>query len=504
MSKEKAQHEIPSFADEIGIMETAINTAGSVMQLCMHANIPVLLIGASSTAKTAKVREIAAHNDARVVIYSLASKEAQDLTGPQFPRRDGTFTYLRDGQVPVLYEPVEEDMIILESALFDDGIELDDFRKEHTTWEETFREAMTRCVNQPALLEKIKPALLRARSGERSSREKVILFIDEVNRGSKDALNAAMPIWAERKLGTKTLGPNVRVIAAMNPPNSGYAVNSVFSTDSAMRRRLVQVGVKFNGTDFSKYRKDPAKSGTTMVVPPVDWDRDTRKLRKFHATVNKFLDGNIALQYDEQNYLAGKVYGCPATWEYCSWLLYAFDAANMDVNTPAHYDTLRTALAGCVGLVTANDVMLSYTKHIDALDPFELLTNFSSTDNAEFVSRVGELLDEGHNLIVTEALTQAARIFRETRIEDWAKVGVDNVIKSLAHIFFTVPLSISRVFLTELHGNTSPEEHQRVHLLFTKLPKYPDYVAYMVKAREAATLQQDTSRANAEGAKGVK
>lgn len=493
---EAAPHEESSFADEIGIIETTINHAGDAVQLCLHANIPALLIGASSTAKTAKMREIAAYNGARLVIYSLASKEAQDLTGPQFPRRDGTFTYLRDGQVPVMYDPVEDDRILLERVLYANQVDLLDFREGHASWSQTFAEAVALLEGgeqDAPLKERLVDALIRARSGERAQDEPVLLFIDEVNRGSKDTLNAAMPLWAERKLGTKTLGPNVRVVAAMNPPHGSYAVNAVFSEDSAMRRRLVQIGVKFSDSDFAAYRRDPLSAVHSPIIPPVNWSAETRKTRKFHPTANKFLNANPAYQYDQQAYLAGKVYGCPATWEAASWLMFSFDENECKVDNYQFKSALQAVLAGCVGIYCANELVNSYHKEINYIDPMDLLLNFDSKSNKAFVDSVCELVEEGHALVVTDALASAAAILRDTPTEDW---DMPQLVNSVAHLFRRLPMRDTRVFLNAAYENAVGEVSSRLSALFVKLPAHEDYKEYVKGVRRASTAQTEAMRAS--------
>jgi len=491
MAKSKeAQERETTFAEKIGVMDTSVNRAGDAVQLCLLANIPILLIGASSTAKTAKVRELGLYNKARVLIYSLASKEAQDLTGPQFPNRDGTYTYLRDGQVPVMYEPGEEDLVLLQHVLYDADVDYAEFTKDKP-WAAIFKEAAAMAKEE--LKNKVQEAFFRARSGETAQNEPVLLFVDEVNRGDRTTLNAAMTFWAERKIGTRRLGPNVRIVAAMNPPGEGYAVNSVFSTDSAMRRRLVQVGVVFNGAEFKRFRTNPNEVFGATSFAPVIWDAlEDAAPRPFHPTVNKYLDQNMGMQYDEQRYAAGQVYACPATWQYASDILYAFDEIGASIESVIQRDALKTALAGCVSLVVANDLITSYEKFVESIDPMDLCLNFNRKTNPKFVERIEKLADDGNTLVISEAAAQAAKLVMETPPSEW---DYPRLAASLAEMFDTLPLRLSRAFTTVLYDNPTEEQNKRVLALYSVLPAQPLYAKYIEKVAKASQVQSNEIKA---------
>ena len=437
----------PSYAEKIGVPEIDINTARNVMQLCMYAGLPGLMIGASSVAKTAAVRDLGAHNNARVVIYALSNREPQDITGPQFPTAAGTFVYLRDEQIPVMYKPMEKDLRMAQRVSFELDKEYEELREEYDNYTDLFKFLADAAPDH--LRDEMVLTYLRAKDGELKALEPVILFFDEVNRAEKATMNAVMPIWAERKLGPNTIGPNVRVIAAMNPPDGAYAVNGAFSADPAIRRRLVTTFVSFSQSIFQRYRLNPAKAKANIALPPIPWNnkvgRDTNM--PFHPAVNGYLNAHPDRQYDVQSYMAERIYGCPGSWEAASGLFEAFDEGNLSLGNATARTALLAAISGCVNNDIAPDVISHFETATETVEPLELVTDFGEERNPLLWAKMGRLVAGGEHAKIQDLINSAIILLQEGEFE---KSQTKDIVDSVGNLFLILPYNVSESMVKAL------------------------------------------------------
>jgi len=68
--------------------------------------------------------------------------------------------------------------------------------------------------------------------------ERVIIFLDEINRAPRYTLSAILPLLTERRLHGHPLPPDTWIVAAANPPNGVYHVTDF---DSALVNRFVHL-----------------------------------------------------------------------------------------------------------------------------------------------------------------------------------------------------------------------------------------------------------------------
>lgn len=442
-----------SFATTIGIPEISINVARNVMQLCFLSKLPGLMIGPSSTAKTATIRALAKYNGARCVIFTLANKEPQDITGPQFPTKGGTFVYLRDGQVPVKYTPAEIDTQTTQREAFAQDLDYAAERAKHDTWSSFFKSLADGAGDSPRA-EKLVDAYYRALDGEERAKEKVVILFDEVNRADKAVLNAVMAVWAERKLGPHELGDNVFVAAAMNPPDGMYNVTQAFSTDPAIRRRLVTSYVVFNNAIFQRYRLNPLKAQQAIDIPAVDWakPRGRNSDLPFHHAVSSYLNANQDMQYDTQSYMGGKVFGCPSTWENVSALFEAIDEHGIRLDTPSTRTAVLAAIAGCVNEQVAHDVIAHYETTTEQIEPLELVTDFGEERNPTLWGKVNRMVGAGEYGKLQDLLNSAQILLQEMEPEGEA---IPAIVDSVGNLLLALPFHVASSLLQTLGARTS-------------------------------------------------
>jgi hypothetical protein len=376
------------YAEKIGIIPVPLSCARLVVHLCaLDRHVP-LLIAESSVGKTAMLNQLARANKMDFQYYSLAYKEAADLTGPMMPSSDGeTFTHLPPKNIPL--------------------------------------------------------------KGMANELRGLFMNIAEVPRADDSTLNAAISLWVERMLGMHELGPNVILVADMNPPDGAYLGGTAFTSDPAMRRRTCQIAVHFSTTEFLNWAKDPT-IGDALTLPPIAESLepiDENRLRPLHSSVVEFLQSNVDLSMDQQSRAAGKVYGCPAAWHACSDTLYTVERLDLDVKSPRLALALQTKMAGHVGTNAAQAMLDYHYRSAAALDPRDMLLHFADEGNASH-KRVVKLLEDGEAGRVAGALNNLAIVWAEgVREEIFTS---EEIAPHLAEVFALVPLDVGGQLLASL------------------------------------------------------
>lgn len=381
MSKED-QISKRNYAEEIGLESVPMSVARNVAQLCWYDRHVPMFISVSGIGKTAVMKQLSRAHDMDCVIFSLAHCEPSDITGPMWPAGDDSYTHLRNGRIPIEGED-----------------------------------------------------------------DRAMLFFDEPNRADMPTLNAVFPAWAERRLGGHKLGRNVVVAAAMNPPGGDYAVTSQFSSDPAMRRRTCQIAVHFSFKEFTRWAQDPAVSFTLDDrFPKLEFDEDyeaQRRGRPMHAAVVEFLLGNPDLALDEKSREAGKVYGCPATWEAVSDTFYTIEHLELETGDPIVQRTVTTKLGGHVGFKIANDIWDYYVKNAAVIDPMALLTDYE--EGTHVWRQVQNMLRRGDAGQLQNIVNQAGHIWGHTPDLDDKKVA-----PCVARFLDDVPATVATTYMQAL------------------------------------------------------
>jgi len=90
--------------------------------------------------------------------------------------------------------------------------------------------------------------------------EKIILFLDELNRARNDIINAVFQLALDKAAGMRKLPEGCMVISACNPPGE-YSVNEL---DPAMLSRFINLDVKLTLGDFEVYLKHKRLANKTL------------------------------------------------------------------------------------------------------------------------------------------------------------------------------------------------------------------------------------------------
>ena len=94
------------------------------------------------------------------------------------------------------------------------------------------------------------------------TREKTILFLDEINRSNKDILQAVFQLVYDKRIANHILPKDVHVVAASNPPTEEYAVLDF--DDSAFQDRFIHVKLTPTIQEFITFGKSIDASPTVL------------------------------------------------------------------------------------------------------------------------------------------------------------------------------------------------------------------------------------------------
>ena len=409
------------YAEEIGLQSVPMSVARNVAQLCWYDRHVPMFISVSGIGKTAVMKQLARAHEMDCVIFSLAHCEPSDITGPMWPSGDDSYTHLRNGRIPI----EDED-------------------------------------------------------------DRAILFFDEPNRADMPTLNAVFPAWAERRLGGHKLGRNVVVAAAMNPPGGDYAVTSQFSSDPAMRRRTCQIAVHFSFKEFTRWAQNPGESFMLdNRFPKLEFDPEyevKRRGRPMHPAVLEFLMGNPDLALDEKSREAGKVYGCPATWEAVSDTLYTVEHLELDPGDSVVQRAVTTKIGGHVGSKIAIDMWDYYVKNSTVIDPMQLLTNYK--EGTHVWRQVQHMLRRGDAGQLQNIVNQAGHIWGHN-----PDLSHSEVAPSIARFLGDVPSTVATTYMQalakadmEANGDATSKRSME---LGTELHKYEEFKKFRSRRNDS-------------------
>jgi hypothetical protein len=191
---------------------------------------------------------------------------------------------------------------------------------------------------------------------------KVVLFIDEINRGSKDILQALFQIVYDRKISLNgyELGPEMSIVAAMNPDTSDYDLLSF--DDSAFNDRFLQI--KFEPT-------------------VKEWATYMRKGKGYDSSYIDFILESPEMLNSKVEAFDLKVSPSPRSGEFLMRLEQYCEKNNVS-------DKLFFDLgAGVIGLTAMAAYKKFKTNSVKNLKPLDILNNFK--ENQEYIKGIADL-----------------------------------------------------------------------------------------------------------------
>ena len=155
---------------------------------------------------------------------------------------------------------------------------------------------------------------------------KGVLFLDELNRASKDVLQAVFQLVLDRKINEYELPKGWHVVCAQNPPTEDYDVNDF--NDSAFADRFCQIKFEPTVKDWLEYARDTNTCGSIVefigqdnnfLEPELkDFNLDVKPSRRSWMAVNR-IKGNCVDKTLFQELVMGMV-GIEAAQSFFSFL----------------------------------------------------------------------------------------------------------------------------------------------------------------------------------------
>ncbi|MEV6924228.1 AAA family ATPase [Dactylosporangium sp. NPDC051485] len=191
-----------------------------------------------------------------------------------------------------------------------------------------------------------------------------LIFFDELSSAPPAVQAALLRVVLERRVGSLTLPPGVRVVAAANPPASaadGWHLSPPLANRFVHLRWTHDPGVVARGL---------AGTWPTADIPRIDPRRAGSALARARGTLSGFLTARPGLTHHlpADAEARGGAWPSPRTWEMALRLL-TFALAG-----DASPEALSTALIGAIG-DGAGLELLNYLDELDLPDPNRVLAN---------------------------------------------------------------------------------------------------------------------------------
>jgi hypothetical protein len=193
--------------------------------------------------------------------------------------------------------------------------------------------------------------------------EKILLFLDELNRARPEIHQVIMDLVLNRKLGTKKLPEHTRIVSAINPSNADEGIYQVEDLDPALMDRFNKI--LFRPT-FEEW---------------MDWCLSV----KFNNKVLGFVHKNQSLldPPSGKEYRTGHVYPSRRSWKRVS------DIINANPNIPEKL--LMATLFSIVGDV-ATSTFLKYWKENKQISVGKIFTDYKSVREEIKLASIQDLI----------------------------------------------------------------------------------------------------------------
>lgn len=228
-----------------------------------------------------------------------------------------------------------------------------------------------------------------------------ILFLDEVNRGEDDVLQALFELILDRKTGGYELPSKISIVGAGNPSGSRYRTNT-FVSDAAFTSRWCHFNVEINNDYVSDWMTFMKTVGTNSNI--------TDKITQFCAGSNEHLIQ--AEEGSEQLIIEPN----PRSWEFVARIENSI-VKNADLfKDDEQKDRIRTELLqGLIGIAITN----AYKNWAAELYPKDILEHGVNSKIAQILHTMKRPEMQGLMLGVANAATS---------IKEPTQSQIDNVL----------------------------------------------------------------------------
>ena len=199
--------------------------------------------------------------------------------------------------------------------------------------------------------------------------ERGILFLDELNRATREVQNAAFQLLGEKKCGDSKIAEGWVIWAAVNPEQDEYMVNKM---DTAMMNRMAVYVVQVDPNVWLEWANSVGLNSCVI---------------DFIATCNDAL-------YDIQSHNDGKVFSTPRTWERVARemdvMIKRFLKKDKDGKYTVSYKKLarliedhHSMIAGSLGSHVLNQLLDFMDDYTDQLNADDLVAHYLDSNSTK-------------------------------------------------------------------------------------------------------------------------
>lgn len=213
---------------------------------------------------------------------------------------------------------------------------------------------------------------------------KTVIFLDEINRASKDLLQAVFELIYDKRLKGVNLPADCHIIAASNPATDDYAVLDF--SDSAFQDRFVHLEFSPSEKEFIDYMRDYkgfAASGFLAYL-----QEDPRMMD----------DAN--LQGIDMSFIKPS----RRSWDAAFQIEKIYDEGKMDKNM------LMSIVSGIVGATATIAAIAFKESHVGSINPVEVLDGYHT---GEIRSRVVTTVKKGRTDLIGDLIQNMDKEFKE-------------------------------------------------------------------------------------------
>lgn len=232
-----------------------------------------------------------------------------------------------------------------------------------------------------------------------------VIFLDEINRASKDLLQAVFELIYDKRLKGVALPANCHIIAASNPATDDYAVLDF--SDSAFQDRFVHLEFSPSEKEFVDYMKDV--KGFTSSGFLAFLQEDPRMMD----------DANL------QGIDMSFVKPSRRSWDAALQIEAMYDAGKMDKNM------FMSIVSGIVGATATIAAIAFKDTHVGSINPVEILDGYHTGD---IRSRVLNAVKKNRTDIIGDMIQNMDKEFKareKTGLTNQAGLNIISLAKDL-------------------------------------------------------------------------
>ena len=282
-------------------------------------------------------------------------------------------------------------------------------------------------------------------AGEKVRR--VIIFIDELNRGHKDLLQAIFELVYDRSLKGVKMAKGCQVVAASNPPTGNYSVLDF--DDSAFQDRFVHIKLEPSQEGFISWgREQNNKTGTTNVEGVV---------LDFVTEIKGMLENN-----DLEDFNLDFIKPSPRSWDRVSKILRAEPDAEIELE-------LIMGIVGMKAAIAFKEFRQTYFKSLKpelALNDYKKIKKnvlaAAKSDRADMLGNLNTELDQMFKVMTSLTPAQAdnlAELIHDLPIEHAYALGT--IVKDNKQATMHVPGLTAKQLVAGTDGKLGMFQHKK-------------------------------------------